>query len=72
MQMATKIGLKEAAGVLGLTSDEVMFQVQSGKLQNSIDEETMSWVFDLSDVLALKESLEEQQQIQEQELLTEE
>ena len=70
--MATKIGLKEAAGVLGLTSDEVMFQVQSGKLQNSIDEETMSWVFDLSDVLALKESLEEQQQIQEQELLTEE
>lgn len=69
--MATKIGLKEAAGVLGLTSDEVMFQVQSGKLQNSIDEETMSWVFDLSDVLALKASLEEQQQIQEQELLTE-
>jgi len=70
--MATKIGLKEAAGVLGLTSDEVMFQVQSGKLQNSIDEETMSWVFDLSDVLTLKTSLEEQQQIQEQELLTEE
>lgn len=52
------LSVSEAAQVLGRTQDELMFEVQNGKIQAGVDDDTLAWTFDLSDVLALKKSLE--------------
>lgn len=58
--MSTLITLPDVAGVLAKTEDEVMFLVQSQRLKNTIDEETMTWRFNLTDVLSIKTELEEE------------
>lgn len=50
--------LSEAATILGKTDDEMMFEVQNGNIQAGVDDDTLAWTFDLSEVLALKKSLE--------------
>ena len=52
------LSVSEAAQVLGRTEDELMFEVQNGNIQAGVDDDTLAWTFDLSDVLALKKSLE--------------
>ena len=52
------ITLSEAATILGKTDDEMMFEVQNGNIQAGVDDDTLAWTFDLSEVLALKKSLE--------------
>ena len=50
--------LSEAATILGKTDDEMMFEVQNGNIQAGVDDDTLAWTFNLSEVLALKKSLE--------------
>lgn len=52
------IGLKDAAQIIGCTEDELMFYVQTNKIQASVDQDTMAWMFDLNEVLQLKKNLE--------------
>jgi len=54
------LSIKQAAEVLGKTRDELMFYVQTNKIQASVDQDTMAWMFDLNEVLKLKQSLEEE------------
>jgi hypothetical protein len=54
------LSIKQAADVLGKTKDEVMYYVQSNKLQAGVNQDTMAWMFDLNEVLKLKQSLEEE------------
>jgi hypothetical protein len=53
------LSIKQAAEVLGKTRDELMFYVQTNKIQASVDQDTMAWMFDLNEVLQLKKNLEE-------------
>ena len=55
--MSTAVTLEEAAGIMGKTSDEVMFLVQSKKLTAGVNPDTLAWCFDLNEVLTCKESL---------------
>ena len=49
------ISLKQASEILSLTEDELMFLHQTNNgIQAKIDEESMAWVFDINEVLALK------------------
>lgn len=53
------LSIKQAAEILGKTRDELMFYVQTNKIQASVDQDTMAWMFDLNEVLQLKKNLEE-------------
>ena len=48
------ITLNEAASILAITADEVMFLHQTGKLNAGINNENLTWEFVLSDVLKQK------------------
>ena len=53
------LSIKQAAEILGKTRDELMFLVQTNKIQAGVDQDTMAWMFDLNEVLQLKKNLEE-------------
>jgi hypothetical protein len=50
----------QAAEILSLTEDELMFLQQSGRIQAGVDQDTLAWQFKLDDVLKLKAAIEEQ------------
>ena len=49
-----KVDLKTASKVLDKTQDEVMFLVQTNKLEAEVNED-LFWEFELEDLIALKE-----------------
>lgn len=53
-----KISLQQAAEIVSLTTDELMFLVQSNKIQASVNQDSLAWEFDLDEVLNLKNILE--------------
>lgn len=55
-----QISLSEAAKILGKTGDELMFLHQSNKIQASVDQDTLAWCFDLSEILTLKADIEQE------------
>jgi len=55
-----RISLNEVAEILSRTGDEVMFLVQGGDLVAYINEDDMSWEFNLNHVLSLKRKLDEE------------
>jgi hypothetical protein len=65
------ISLEQAGEVLGKTSDEMMFLVQSKKIQAGVDQDTLVWTFQLEDVLKLKKELEEETLQEDQQFLSE-
>lgn len=52
------LSLPDAAAILSITPDELMFKVQTNVIQAGIDKESMAWTFDLNSVLKLKEDRE--------------
>lgn len=63
--------LEQVGGILSKTTDEVMFLVQSGKLQAGVNQDTMAWKFDLIHVLEVKQAIETKENLTEQQLLVE-
>ena len=56
-----QISLEKAAQTLDVSPDELMFMAQNeSRIQVGVDNDTMTWVFDLDHVLALKEELKEE------------
>jgi len=60
-----KLAINQAAEILSKTNDEVMFIVQSGGLTASVNEENITWEFDLQEVLTLKANMESETDEQE-------
>lgn len=54
-----KISLEQAAGILGNSTDEVMYLVQTNKLTAGVDPDSFSWNFELDQLLSLKTQLDE-------------
>lgn len=54
------ISLTHAAEILSITEDEVMFLNQQNKLPAAVDQTTMKWQFDITEVLELKKKLDEE------------
>ena len=52
-----KIKLTEASKILSLTEDELMFLNQIQRIGVTVNQDTLNWEFELSDVLLLKEAL---------------
>ena len=57
--MTMKVSLEQAASILGKSSDEVMYLVQSQKITAGVDPDTLSWNFELDKLLSLKTQLDE-------------
>ena len=57
--MTMKVSLEQAASILGKSPDEVMFLVQSQKITAGVDPDSLSWNFDLEQLLSLKTQLDE-------------
>ena len=55
----TLLSKKDAADVLSMSEDELMFAVQSNKIHAGVDEDSLAWTFALEDVLELKKKIEE-------------
>jgi hypothetical protein len=55
--------LGQAAGILSLSDDEVMYLHQRNRLKASVDQDTMKWQFDIAEVLALKEVLDREKEL---------
>ena len=53
------LDIKNAAEILSMTEDELMFAVQSNKIHAGVDEDSLAWTFVLEDVLELKKQIEE-------------
>jgi len=53
------ISKSQAAGMLALPEDELMFLHQQGKLKATVDQESMQWQFDFDEVLEMKAILDE-------------
>jgi len=53
------LDIKNAAEILSMTEDELMFAVQSNKIHAGVDEDSLAWTFALEDVLELKKKIEE-------------
>jgi len=56
------ISLKQASDVLGTTQDELMYLVQSNRIEAGVDQDTLAWEFNLNEILELKDILEEEVQ----------
>lgn len=54
------ITLKQAADILSITDDEVMFLNQTNRIEAKVDQESMAWQFDLNEVIQLKETLDQE------------
>tara|TARA_R110000868_G_scaffold339647_3_gene600360 strand:- start:405 stop:605 length:201 start_codon:yes stop_codon:yes gene_type:complete len=63
----TLLSKKDAADVLSMSEDELMFAVQLNKIQAGVDDDTLAWTFVLEDVLKLKQQIEDQQALDKQE-----
>jgi len=57
----TLLSKKDAADVLSMSEDELMFAVQLNKIQAGVDDNTLAWTFVLEDVLKLKQQVEDQE-----------
>ena len=57
-----KISLEQAASILGNSTDEVMYLVQSQKITAGVDPDSLSWNFELDQLLSLKTQLDESAQ----------
>ena len=55
----TDITLKMAADILAKSEDELMFLVQTNKIQAGVDDTTLAWKFDLNEVVTFKKQLDE-------------
>lgn len=54
-----RISTEEASKILDVTPDELLFMAHTEKkISVGIDEEMMTWVFRLEDVLSLKDELD--------------
>ena len=53
------VSLEQAASILGKSPDEVMFLVQSQKITAGVDPDSLSWTFELDQLLSLKTQLDE-------------
>jgi hypothetical protein len=62
--MSTLVTLEEAAGIMGKTSDEVMYLVQNKKIQAGVNPDTLAWSFELSELIKLKQALLEETSVQ--------
>jgi len=56
----TLLSKKDAADVLSMSEDELMFAVQLNKIQAGVDDDTLAWTFVLEDVLKLKQQIEDE------------
>ena len=65
------ISLKQASDVLGTTQDELMYLVQSNRIEAGVDQDTLAWEFNLNEILELKDILEEEVQQNLQDVDTE-
>jgi hypothetical protein len=54
------ISKTQAAGILALTEDELMYLHQQGRLKAGIDQDTMNWQFDINEVLSMKVVLDKE------------
>jgi len=63
----TLLSKKDAADVLSMSEDELMFAVQLNKIQAGVDDNTLAWTFVLEDVLKLKQQVEDQEALDKQE-----
>jgi hypothetical protein len=54
-----KVSLEQAASILGKSSDEVMLLVQSQQITAGVDSNSLSWNFELDQLLSLKTQLDE-------------
>lgn len=63
----TLLSKKDAADVLSMSEDELMFAVQLNKIQAGVDDDTLAWTFVLEDVLKLKQQIEDQKALDKQE-----
>ena len=63
----TLLSKKDAADVLSISEDELMFAVQLNKIQAGVDDDTLAWTFVLEDVLKLKQQIEDQEALDKQE-----
>jgi len=61
------ISKSQAAGMLALPEDELMFLHQQGKLKASVDQESMQWQFDFDEVLQIKAALDKSKAAEEEE-----
>jgi len=61
------LDIKNAAEILSMSEDELMFAVQLKKIHAGVDEDTLAWTFALEDVLKLKQQIEEQEVLDKQE-----
>ena len=52
------ICLKQAADILAVSGDQVMYYKQANKINATVDQESMAWQFDLNDVLQLKANID--------------
>lgn len=57
--MSMLVSLEQAAGILGKTADEVMLLVQSKKIAAGVNPDSLSWCFELDQLLSLKTQLDE-------------
>jgi predicted HTH domain antitoxin len=57
--MTMKVSLEQAASILGTSPDEVMLLVQSQKITAGVDSDSLSWNFELDQLLSLKTQLDE-------------
>ena len=57
----TLLSKKDAADVLSMSEDELMFAVQLNKIRAGVDDNTLAWTFVLEDVLKLKQQVEDQE-----------
>ena len=51
------ITIEQAADIVSKTTDELMFLVQNKKIEAGVSE-SLTWQFDLNDVIKMKEELE--------------
>jgi hypothetical protein len=54
------ISLKQAADILSMSGDEVMFHHQTNRINAGVDQDSMAWQFDLNEVIKLKEEIDKE------------
>lgn len=61
------ISKAQAASMLALPEDELMFLHQQGRLKASVDQDSMQWQFSFDEVLEMKKVLDEEKAESEEE-----
>jgi hypothetical protein len=52
------ISLKQAADILSISGDELMYLNQTKRIEAGVDQDSMAWQFKFDDVIKLKEELD--------------